>query len=172
MARKRKYSTEQRLEIVLKYESGNVSFGSLADEYGIDRSTIRAWRDAYREHGIFGLAKKNRKYSGDFKVNVIEYMHNTSASIRQTAAHFNISTHTTILRWVQIFNEEGKDALYEEHRGRASKMETKKPKKPKTNVNENEDLLAELEYLRMENEYLKKLNALVQKREKSESPKK
>lgn len=32
----------------------------------------------------------------------------------------------------------------------------------------NEDLLAEVQRLRMENEYLKKLNALVQEREKSE----
>jgi transposase len=34
---------------------------------------------------------------------------------------------------------------------------------------ENEDLLEEVQRLRMEVEYLKKLNALVQKREKSES---
>ena len=46
-----------------------------------------------------------------------------------------------------------------------------KPKKdqtPKKDVNENEDLLKEVQYLRMENEYLKKLIALVQEREKSE----
>ena len=38
--------------------------------------------------------------------------------------------------------------------------------------NENEDLIAELQRLRMENEYLKKLNALVQQREKSDKLKK
>ena len=35
---------------------------------------------------------------------------------------------------------------------------------------ENEDLIAELQRLRIENEYLKKLNALVQEREKSKKP--
>ena len=56
----------------------------------------------------------------------------------------------------------------EERRGRASKMGTKHPRKNKKTIQENEDLLAEVQRLRMENEYLKKLNALVQEREKSE----
>jgi transposase len=42
----------------------------------------------------------------------------------------------------------------------------------KKNVNENEDLLEEVQRLRMENEYLKKLNALVQERIKRENKKK
>ena len=50
-------------------------------------------------------------------------------------------------------------------------MSTKKPKSKK-NINENEDLLAEVQRLRMENEYLKKLNALIQEREKSEQKRK
>ena len=37
-------------------------------------------------------------------------------------------------------------------------------------VTANKDLLAEVQRLRMENEYLKKLNALVQEREKSKKP--
>lgn len=49
-------------------------------------------------------------------------------------------------------------------------MGTKRPKKPKTNIETNEDLLAQVQRLRMENEYLKKLNALIQKRERSEKP--
>ena len=47
-------------------------------------------------------------------------------------------------------------------------MNSKKGKKPQKNKKGNEDILEELKYLRMENEYLKKLNALVQEREKSQ----
>ena len=42
----------------------------------------------------------------------------------------------------------------------------------KKNVDKNEDLLKEVQQLRMENEYLKKLNALVQERIKRENKKK
>ena len=51
-------------------------------------------------------------------------------------------------------------------------MGKKQPSKTKKNVNENEDLLAEVQRLRIENEYLKKLNALVLEREKSRQKKK
>lgn len=48
------------------------------------------------------------------------------------------------------------------------KMGTRRPHKSKKDINATEDLLAEVQRLRMENEYLKKLNVLVQEREKSE----
>ena len=47
-----------------------------------------------------------------------------------------------------------------------------KPKKKKLEKNVEEDLIDEVQRLRMENEYLKKLNALVQERIKRENKKK
>lgn len=49
-------------------------------------------------------------------------------------------------------------------------MGIKRPRKNKNTIETNEDLLAEVQRLRMENEYLKKLNALIQEREKSKKP--
>ena len=46
--------------------------------------------------------------------------------------------------------------------------DTKKKTAKKKDIEQNEDLLAEVQRLRMENAYLKKLNALIQEREKSE----
>ena len=43
-------------------------------------------------------------------------------------------------------------------------MSSDKPRKKKLNKETEEDLIAEVQRLRMENEYLKKLNALVQER--------
>ena len=47
-------------------------------------------------------------------------------------------------------------------------MNSDKYTKKKLNKQTEEDLIAEVQRLRMENEYLKKLNALIQEREKSE----
>jgi transposase len=167
MSGRKIYSNELKLEIVQRYLKGNVSLKALAEKYHVCKSDIQKWKAAYIEHGIAGLTTTNGTYSGDFKVAVVEYMHTTGASIRQTAAHFNIPSTKSVSDWERIYYEEGKEALYEERRGRASKMGTKKPRKPKNDVQTNEDLLAEVQRLRMENEYLKKLNALVQEREKS-----
>ena len=71
----------------------------------------------------------------------------------------------------RIYYEEGPQGLYEERRGRPQKMKFKENKK-KLNKDIEEDLIAENQRLRMENEYLKKLNALVQERIKRENKKK
>mgnify|MGYP006351409939 FL=1 len=168
MAR-RMYSTELKLEIIQKYEKGNISLHNLAREYHIDYSQIRRWKDAYLEHGVAGLSVFHGTYTGDFKVSVVEYMHNTGASARQTMAHFNIPSTQLVSKWERIYYEQGKEALYIDRRGRPKKMKDIKNNTFKKNtVDTNEDLLAEAQRLRMENAYFKKLNALIQEREKSE----
>ena len=61
--------------------------------------------------------------------------------------------------------------MYIERRGRSKNMSSKSKKK-NLNKEVEEDLIAENQRLRMENEYLKKLNALVQERIKRENKKK
>lgn len=161
------YTPELKLEIVQKYLQGRIGAKQLAKEYHVDKGDIQKWRDAYLEHGVEGLYTKPRKYSGDFKCSVVQYRYTTGSSLRKTAAHFNIPSRNLIRLWERIYNEEGAAALYEERRGRATTMKTRNPRLPKGQTQTHEDLQAEIQRLRMENEYLKKLNALVQKREKS-----
>lgn len=166
---KRKYTNELKLKIVEEYRNGDLGLKLLAQKYSVSPGDIQKWSDACREHGIDGLCKKYKAYDGQFKVDVIEYMHSTSSSARQTAAHFNISSHITVCNWNRIYLEKGRDALLNHRQGGKREMKNKPiGRPPKFKPKENEDLVAELERLRMENEYLKKLNALVQEREKSQ----
>ena len=63
--------------------------------------------------------------------------------------------------WERIYLEEGPEGLYIERRGRKS---TGRPKKLKPEA--EEDLIAEVQRLRAENAYLKKLRALVLEEER------
>lgn len=160
-----KYTNELKLEIVEKYLNSKVSITQLSKEYHIDKGDIQKWRDAYLEYGYEGICAKNGTYTGDFRCRVVKYVLNNNASFRQTAAHFNIPSYTTVGSWVETFKTYGVEALYLEKRGCKSPM--KKKRRRKSNPDSNKDLLAELKQLRMEVEYLKKLNALVQERENS-----
>lgn len=172
MSRKRKYSDEFRLTVVMDYLSGESGgFEALMSKYGVHHKDIERWVRLYQLHGTEGLCKTSGTYSGDFKIHVIEYMHANGLSLTETANYFCIPSHPTVAKWERLYYEEGPEALFEERRGRKS-MGKKKASNPKKTVNENEDLLAEVQRLRMENEYLKKLNALVLEREKSEQKKK
>ena len=166
---KKIYSLELKLEIINRYLEGNISIQKLAKEYHIcSNACIQKWLALYQEHGEDGLTKIHGTYSGDFKVSVVEYKQITGASLQQTAARFHIPSKTSVGKWEQIYQELGKEALYQERRGRANRVRIEQQEKEKKNRNEKEDLLAEVQRLRMENDYLKKLNALIQKREKYE----
>ena len=107
--------------------------------------------------------KQNKKYTPEFKIKVVETMHNEKLSYRETAQEFDISAHNIVARWERIYLEEGAEGLHIERRGRKS---TGQPKKLKKDV--EEDLIAEVQRLRAENDYLKKLNALVAERVRQE----
>ena len=167
-----KYSNELKLEIVKYCIEGYHSKYDAAKKFNIPSPTpIDSWIRKYKEHGVEGIIKqKKSSYSGEFKQNVVEYMHSNHLSATETAIHFRIMT-DVVLKWERIYYEEGPQALYEERRGRSKNMSTK-PQKKKLDKELEEDLIAENQRLRMENEYLKKLNALVQERIKRENKKK
>ena len=108
--------------------------------------------------------KPNKRYTGEFKQEVVETMMREKLSYREAARQFELSGHECVRCWERIYLEEGPEGLYIERRGRGSKG--RPPKKPKAEA--EEDLLAEVQRLRAENAYLKKLNALVAERVRQE----
>lgn len=87
-------------------------------------------------------------------------------SVRQTCAFFNIQSFTTLLTWRRLYNEGGAVALIHQSRGRP--VSGSRPKKPLASEAKPlasltpEEMQEELEYLRAENAYLKKREALIQ----------
>ena len=106
----------------------------------------------------------NKRYTGEFKQRVVETMMQEKLSYREAARQFDVNDHKQVASWERIYLEEGPEGLYVERRGHGSKG--RPPKKLKPEV--EEDLLAEVQRLRAENDYLKKLNALVAERVRQE----
>ena len=103
----------------------------------------------------------NKRYTPEFKQMVVETMREEHLSVREAMRRFGINDHKIIERWERIYLDEGAEGLAIERRGRRS---TGKPKKLPSKV--EEDLLAEVQRLRAENEYLKNLQALVLEEER------
>ena len=117
-----------------------------------------------------GIPKK--KYTPEFKKLVVETIHNENLSYREAARRFDISSISVIRNWERIYLEEGPEGLEVERRGRASIASgTMKGRKPKFEKQENEDLIAEVQRLRAENDYLKNLYALVLEEERRQHKK-
>lgn len=167
-----KYSKEFKIKLVNEYLNGNLSYNLISKKYNMKDSTaLKSWVKKYNVHGIQGIVRSRINYDGNFKINVIKYMHSNHLSLRDTSAYFNLGDHSIISKWERIYYEEGPQALFEERRGRRKNMSSKLNKK-KLSKEVEQDLIAEVQQLRMENAYLKKLNALVQERIKRENKKK
>ena len=93
----------------------------------------------------------NKRYTPEFKKLVIEVMMEEKLSYSETARRFEVNDHHRIQDWERIYLEEGPEAFAIERRGRGSKG--RPPKQLPKGV--EEDLLAEVQRLRAENEYLK-----------------
>ncbi len=169
-----KYSLEEKLEAILRVKNDGMSIRQSAKVLGIDQIKLSQWIRLYDEHGTKGITNSGASYDGKFKIMVVEYMHTNHLSCRDTAAKFCIKGTSTVNKWERIYYEEGPEGLLKpKRRGRPSKsIMKKKDSKKKLPKQTEEDLIAEVQRLRMENEYLKKLQALVQERIDRENGKK
>lgn len=102
-----------------------------------------------------------------FKLDVLNYIKETGASIRKAVSIFNIATHSTIQKWQKSFKLLGMDVLKSTKMGRPPMK--KEANKPQPLEGLEEALRAENERLSMENAYLKKLHALIQERKNYET---
>ena len=165
-----KYSDEFRFKAIKLVEEGYSVF-SAARMLGIEEKILRRWNANYQAGGLEQLVRKNRSYSPEFKMSVIEYKWEHGLSLPQTIAQFKIPSDSIVLQWERKYLEEGFSGLLPKKKGRPGKMPKKREIKPR-NLTREQELEAEIAQLKMENAYLKKLNALVQARKKQEQAKK
>ena len=163
---KSKYAPEYKQEIVKRVLEDGQTFGDVARENQINKADVQKWTAAYKIHGMAGLERKNNAYPGEFKQQVIEDMQANKLSLRQAAAKYNLE-HNVIAKWERIYLEEGLSGLFNDKRGRRN---TGRPKQLSKQI--EEDLIGEVQRLRAENNYLKKLNALVSERVQREKKRK
>jgi transposase len=164
-----KFSPEEKIQAVKEYLSGNDGGKTIANSIGVHASVLHQWIKQYEQFGEFAFEKRYTSYPAQYKLDVLNYMNEQGTSIRETAAIFNIPSHETLRKWKIAYETEGLDALQLKKKGHPSmKNENKKTLKKQAPAEGSvEALQLELERLRMENAYLKKLNALVQNKEKS-----
>ena len=145
-----KLTKEQRIEMYGRYKSGE-SIRKLSLAYKINRSNVDYLMKLLNYHGIEILDNHSKTYyDPKWKKQIIEAVVIDGNSVYQTAGY----------------------VIVEKRKGRPSTM--KKPTKKYENMTDAEKIKY-LEnknlYLELENDYLKKLDAVIQKR-KQQPPKK
>jgi len=170
-----KHDTKFKLKIVRQLLAGPDGARRLAQRHGIAYSVVYRWANSYREHGEAGLSVVPVRYDRAFRLKVLRHMWRKGLSYTQTAAVFGIAGLSTISRWERAYHAGDGGALAPRPGPRAPMAKPKKPPfTPSSGPDEarpQKDLIRELEYLRAENAYLKKLDALIQSKKEAASKK-
>ena len=166
-----KYSKEFKLECVQRYKNGD----NIKDPPGVKHKTFHdqllRWVRIYESLGEAGLEHSKPTLDINQRIELINRVEagESYANVAFTSGIFN----DLLIRWHKIYQEKGIDGLKLLKRGRPSMTNQKKEvakKVPKDMT--RKELLEALEMATIENEYLKKLSALVQRRKAQEQKKK
>jgi transposase len=171
----RKYSEQFKLAVIEHYQDGLAGYRIVGEHHGVAPAVVRRWVLWYRSHGLAGLTKQRRSYSPEFKLSVLQHMWDNSLSYTMVAAVFNIGNTVSIGQWERRFRHGGIDGLTRPSRLKSEQLNvpiSKPPAAVSDQERSREELLVEVDQLRMEVAVLKKLQALVQAQRKSAIQKK
>ena len=163
-----KYTLEFKLKCIERYNKSRTFEYPAGVDHASFRHMVGRWAKKYDDLGIDGLKRpnQNKEWTSDERFALVAKV-TVGYSISSVSKEANINP-GLLYQWVRLYREKGIDGL-ECHRGRKPKVPNMpKKKKVKLAPSEKEELellRARNEYLEAENIYLKKLDALVTKRE-------
>ena len=172
-----RYTEKQKLDAVKAYESGARGLRATAEAQGVSFDSLRIWVAQFRAGGMGRvMTKKRSSYDFDFKLAVLRRMNDEGISSRQAAAIFNIRQADQAAEWSRLYADHGPEALRPGWKKLHSAMNKKPIRRVETTAPDDdqrsrEELMRDLQQLRMENAYLKKAHALVRAKIRS-APKK
>lgn len=165
-----KLTREQKIEIYERRLKGE-SLKSLSLEFNINLHNTAYLIKLLDKHGYGILRKdKNRYYPKEFKELMINRVLKNYETVRSVSIDIGLSSVGILINWIKKYKENCYNVI-ENKKGRKSKTMAKinKSKKILTEKDKIKELENKILYLEAENEYLKKLNALVQEEELAKS---
>ena len=109
MSRYLKYTIEQKIRACEDYLSGALPVSEICVRLGMSPKngmTIYKWLDKYKIWGAdaFIPSSKNKSYTREFKLRVVEEYISGQASVREIVAKYNISSMSMLERWISLYN--------------------------------------------------------------------
>lgn len=107
MGRKSSFKVSEKRKACNDYLNGKKSTMQIASELEIHESSIRRWLTIYRYQGgtLFGNKPTNAHYSKEFKLAMVKRYLLGEGSYVELAGRFNIPSHSTLRKWVTMYNK-------------------------------------------------------------------
>lgn len=168
-----KFTKEAKINMYHDRLNGE-SFTQLSLKYNVCLKDLRYTFRLIELHGKeIVLRKRNKKYSKTFKENAIDRVLLKGEAATSVALDLGLLRPALLFNWIRKYKENGYNVI-EKKRGRKPTTKLLKDKHINTTETQEDKLKRieeENEYLRAENEFLKKWNSVVQQIEKQKKKK-
>lgn len=105
MSRRERFTPYEKEQACLDYINGNRSRSEICNCLHISTRTIQDWAVIYKKYGILGFTKKtkNRSYSKEFKMELVEKCISGEASSIDLGHQYDISS-GLLRKWIRMYN--------------------------------------------------------------------
>ena len=105
MSRRERLTPYEKEQACLDYINGNRSRSEICNCLHISTRTIQDWAAIYKKYGILGFTKKtkNRSYSKEFKIELVEKCISGEASSIDLGQQYDISS-GLLRKWIRMYN--------------------------------------------------------------------
>lgn len=165
----RKYSFEERLEVVMHYFASDEGYRLTSARFNIPRTQVRIWVAAYDAYGEEGLKPRDKGVSIDpeIRIEAVKAVLSGQMSQTQAATKFNVAGAASVAKWLKVFKEHGEEGLRSLKVGKkrepymAEHPELVEAAKERSKARRIQELERKVKFLELRIFYLQKLKALV-----------
>lgn len=106
MSKKKRYTGQEKYEILSFYTSGLFSIKEISEEYQINRKTLNEWKFQFNTWRFEGLELKKTRaiYSREIKLNATRDYLETSLSLREVCAKYSVFSKSSLKYWIKKYN--------------------------------------------------------------------
>lgn len=164
MSNKVKFTSEQKMFLVLKFRELKISLSAFCRMYNVERTAIHRWSIKYDNEGLKGLEeiKKTTKYSSHTLIHAVEDYLTGNFSMLQIVKKYNLSGDSVLRQWLKWYNTPKWNLKVGEFMDR-EKIQKNKNVKSKNNLSEKEILIRKNKELEKKNKMLEAELLLIKK---------
>ena len=103
MSNKVKFTSEQKMFLVLKFRELKISLSAFCRLYNVERTTVHRWSIKYDNEGLEEI-KKPTKYSSHTLIHAVEDYLTGNFSMLQIVKKYNLSGDSVLRQWLKWYN--------------------------------------------------------------------
>ena len=109
MPQKSKLNAEEKVEIIRKYQQGEISLAQAAREASVETTTIYRWSTRYEAEGADGFLsyQKNRVYPSELKLKAVQEYLSGTGSLREISKKYKLRNERQLSNWIKVYHAHG-----------------------------------------------------------------